>query len=119
MPFSAEKICSILAKYKVSLTNEIQTQNDIERILDLHDIPYIREYRVDDKNIIDFLIDNSIGVEIKIKGSPSRILNQLVRYSETKRFESLILITAKTMQVDSAKITTPFYLVNLSRALLC
>ena len=44
---------------------------------------------------IDFLIDGKIGLEIKIKGSPSAVTRQLMRYFECAMLKELVLVTGR------------------------
>lgn len=68
----------------------------MENILSLIFINLKKEYRLDNKNIIDFYLDG-IGIEVKIKGTPKSIYKQLERYSEFEKIKLMILITGKSM----------------------
>lgn len=61
-----------------------------------HAIPFEREKVLDEKyGTIDFLVDGRIGLEIKIKGSPSAVARQLLRYFECGQVAELVLVTGR------------------------
>lgn len=77
-----------------------------------------REFRLDEKNIIDFFIYNQVGIEIKIKGSKRAIYHQCVRYCEFEKIKSLILITNKSMGFPEQLNGKDCYVLNLGKAWL-
>tara|TARA_B100000700_G_scaffold331722_1_gene467525 strand:- start:9728 stop:10069 length:342 start_codon:yes stop_codon:yes gene_type:complete len=90
------KVLSILDKYRFIYQSEKELQNHIEKKLKENNIKYSREYRLSDKDIVDFYIDN-IAFEVKIKGSTNSIYRQLKRYAEKDNVKAIVLITAKSM----------------------
>jgi hypothetical protein len=52
-----------------------------------------REVILSPRNRIDFVVDDDIGVEVKVNGSTIAVLRQLQRYARTGRVQALILVT--------------------------
>jgi hypothetical protein len=52
-----------------------------------------REVTLSPQNRIDFVVDDDIGVEVKVNGSTIAALRQLQRYARTGRVQALILVT--------------------------
>lgn len=113
-----EKIIFILKKYKLVITNEKMLQKEIAAIFHNLDIPFTREKVIGPKSHIDFLFDNGVGVEIKIKGNSRKIYDQCLRYAECADIQSMLLITTKTMGIPNVIKGKPFHILNLSRAWL-
>lgn len=77
-----------------------------------------REYRFDEKSIIDFLVLERVGIEVKIKGTQKQIYRQLVRYARFAHVEAIILVTARPMGLPNTIEGKPCYYFNLSKAWL-
>ncbi len=90
-----EKIKEIISGFKFSFLDEKEFQSEIQSVLTLSGVSFSREHRLDDRSIIDFLVDGGIGVEIKIDGSRHAIMRQLFRYLSHEKVKSLILLTPR------------------------
>lgn len=77
-----------------SYLNEIDLQDDIERLLKEARCPYSREHRFSKRDIVDFLVAD-IAVEVKIDGSVTEITRQLHRYAQHECVRALVLITTR------------------------
>ena len=55
------------------------------------------------------------GVEIKIKGSPSSVGRQLIRYAESKAIDQLILVTGRSQlgRLPVELLGKPLLVINL------
>lgn len=90
-------IVKVLKSHRYNYQNEKELQEAVERVLEAHKIPFEREKMLGGKfGTIDFLVDGYIGIEIKIKGSPSMVARQLVRYFECEKVSELILVTGRS-----------------------
>lgn len=76
-----------------------------------------REFILDKKNTIDFLLFG-IGMEVKIKGSKMSIYKQCERYCKFEEIKSLILITNRSMGFPESINGKDCYVLNLGRAWL-
>jgi hypothetical protein len=113
-----ETVIGALKKHRFSLVRESDTQREIGQVLLKTGISFIPEYKLDEKNRIDFLIEGFHGLEVKIKGSPADIYKQCVRYCHFEKIKNLILVTNKSMGVPSEIGGKPVYVVLLGRSWL-
>jgi hypothetical protein len=74
---------------------EKQFQDDVETVLKAAGRPYEREYPLSSGPIDFWLPDTGYGIECKIKGSPSSILQQLIRYAGEEPVSGLLLLTSR------------------------
>jgi predicted AAA+ superfamily ATPase len=114
---SADQLMNALSSRRFSLENEKELQRQIFEALD----PIVsieREARLDDRSIIDFLTDDGIGIEVKIKGSAREILRQCERYAKLDQVKSLIIVTNRSMGFPASLNGKPCWVVNLGRAWL-
>ena len=77
-----------------------------------------REFRLDSESVIDFLIDDSIGIEVKIKGQKRAIYKQCERYCQFEKINSLILLTNVSIGFPKEINDKDCYVINLSKAWL-
>lgn len=102
---------------RFSMTNEKKAQMQMYEIL--KPLDYVREHRLDDKNIPDFFhLQHGIGIEVKIKGSKKNIYRQLERYCTFETVKALILVTGRQLGLPPEIGGKPCYYVNLSKAYL-
>lgn len=102
---------------RFSLSDEKKLQAEIEIELTAAGIDHKREHRLDDRNIIDFMI-GTIGAEVKIKGAKLNIYRQVERYAGFDAIKRLILITNVAMGMPPLINGKPVYVVNLAKAWL-
>lgn len=89
-------VAKAIRSYKFNYSNEKELQEAIGHVLTTASIPFEREKILpEDFGTIDFLLDGKIGLEIKIKGSPSAVTRQLLRYFKCPVVEELILVTGR------------------------
>lgn len=77
-----------------------------------------KEHRLSNSDIIDFLLDDTIGVEVKVKGSVEQIFKQCERYCEHDTIKAFVLVTARSMGFPKEINGVPCYYYSLSRNLL-
>lgn len=82
-----------LARFRFS--SEAELQAGIAEVLTDAGVPFVREARIGDRETIDFLIADEIGIEVKVAGSPAAITRQLQDYAYTGRVKYLILATSR------------------------
>lgn len=95
-PSTLRDIIQILSCSRFSLENEKKLQSEIEKKLTENGIKFLKEHRLDSKNIPDFFIDG-IAIEIKIKGNASKIYKQLERYASFDEVKQILLVTNRSM----------------------
>lgn len=112
------KLIHVIHRSKVSLTDEKITQVQVAEILRENEIPYIREHRLSGDDIVDFLIDDNLAVEIKLKGQKRAIFRQLKRYATHDQVKGIILLTGVSMGLPEEIEGKPTFIGSLSRGWL-
>lgn len=90
-----DRVILTLNSYRFTYDNEIELQDAIEVALTKSRIPFEREARLGKDLRIDFLVAGGIGIEAKIKGSPSEVARQLLSYANRPEISCLVLITGR------------------------
>lgn len=106
-------IFSTMNLYKFNLSDEKILQEQIFSVLKGKVNNLKKEYRLNEKDIVDFYVDG-IGIEIKIKGTVKNIYRQLERYSLSDKIHSLILVSSKYMGLPETINNKNIYFYNLS-----
>ena len=92
---STASIIDVLAQARLSeFADELRLQDAIERVLKGAEHAYEREVVLAPGDRIDFLVGN-IGIEVKVEGSPTEVVRQLIRYADSPRVARLVLVTAR------------------------
>lgn len=108
----------VLRGYRFPVNDEKHTQEQIKNALTQAGIPFSREHKLADSGTIDFLVDNTIGVEIKIKGAKMAIYRQCKRYCETGLLQHMMLVSLVAMTLPPDLEGTPTSVVYLGTAFL-
>lgn len=74
-------------------TDEEMLQDGIAIVFERAKIPFDREHALSRRDRVDFLVDGSIAVEVKIQGSAPNLTRQLNRYASFSLVTSLVLVT--------------------------
>jgi len=113
------KTAKLVEKYRFKeLSNEKKLQLEIADLLEKHHIPFVREVAFNKKDIIDFMVAENVGIEVKIKASPKEIFRQLERYCESEKVLVIILVTNRVIKLPR-KINNKFtYVINLGKSWL-
>ena len=111
-----QRILNVLSTYSFSLSDEKVLQGEISEVLDQEGIAHRREVRLNDKDIIDFIFDGGIGMEVKIKGQKLAIYRQLKRYATSDQINQLILLTSVSMGTPGVIEGKPTSVLSLSKA---
>lgn len=91
----AVTVAEVLGRYKFSHQCEEELQSAIASALTDSSVEFEREVELSKTDRIDFLV-GTVGIEVKIKGSPTEVARQLNRYVQSPKIESLLLVTAKS-----------------------
>jgi hypothetical protein len=112
------RMIQIMHASQIDLSNEMVTQARVAQILSEAGFSFAKEFRFNGEDIVDFLVDGRIAVEIKIKGNRKAIYRQLERYSKHERVTSVVLLTAISMGLPMDINGKPAYVGSLSRGWL-
>jgi len=110
-------ITKLIQSRRFSLSDEKKLQGEIEEEFVSAGVGYRREVRLDDRNIIDFMI-GPIGIEVKIKGARLNIFRQIERYAAFGDVEKLLLVTNVPMGMPELVKGKPIHVLNLAKAWL-
>lgn len=119
-------VLSALSGRRFPLEDEKQTQAAIAKVLDDTFDHWSREERIAG-GVIDFVVGFyepsspplrsvrlvSIGIEVKLKGSPRDIARQLKGYAAEPALDGLVLVTAKAMALPETIGGKPVAVLDL------
>lgn len=113
-------VIASLRTRRFNYQNEKDLQAGIEEALKADRIDFVREHPLGDAGIVDFFVGGFLGVEIKIKGSPSEVARQLLRYAGRDEVKALVLVTGRAAlsALPGTMLGKPLMLVELWRTFL-
>lgn len=89
----------LLSCHRFHFGNEKALQDGIERVLASAcsaTAEFVREFDLSPNGRIDFYNPaERVGLEVKVKGSPSAVIEQLLGYAGNPAIEALVLVTSK------------------------
>jgi hypothetical protein len=120
MTITVGQVLEALDGFRFTYDNEIELQSAIALAFADRHVPYEREARLGADLKIDFLIPGGIGVEVKIKGSPSEVARQLLAYANRPEIACLVLVTARAAlsRLPAMLLGKKLYVVPLWRSFL-
>ncbi|MGE0450868.1 MAG: hypothetical protein AB7Q29_14945 [Vicinamibacterales bacterium] len=100
MPSAPPAIADVLDRlgaFRLPIGRELAFQDAVAEILTRSRIPFEREYDLrGGRGRIDFYVPVlRLGLELKVKGSPSDVVRQLQRYTSSSEIEVLVLVTGR------------------------
>jgi hypothetical protein len=87
-------IAAVAAGYVFNHTTEDDLQAALAEQLTLAGLPAVREVRLADAERIDLMV-GTVGVEVKVGGTPAAVLRQLARYAATGKVTALVLVSTR------------------------
>lgn len=90
----ARNIAALIQEYRLPHGNEAELQENIERLFITHNIEHKREFRLNEKDRLDFIV-GSIAIEVKTAGGCADVIRQLHRYAQHESITELVLVTTK------------------------
>lgn len=111
----SQAIC-VLKSRRFALSTEKHLQLDIEQVFAESGIRFEREKQLSPGDIPDFIIEQGVIVECKIKGKSTKmnIYRQLCRYAQHGAVKALILVSNISMGMPEEINGKPVYVVSLS-----
>ena len=88
-------VVDIILSHRITGVNENRLQLGLADVFAKRMISCEREVVLTAGERIDFLLDHGIGLECKVKDSPSSVAGQMIRYVQHDRIQGLILVTTK------------------------
>jgi hypothetical protein len=90
-----ERLIAALRANRYRYANEKELQDGIEQVLERNGVPFKREVRISAGDVVDFLVEGSIALEVKIDGGLSKVTRQLHRYAQQDRVREVLLVTTR------------------------
>lgn len=90
-----DRISAIFYTTRFIYGDEKGLQSAIALLLKEQGVSHVREKELGVGPVDFFLNEDGIGLEIKVKGSPSQVLAQLMRYAERPEINGILLVTTK------------------------
>ena len=120
-----DQVVRLLEAHKFSFANELELQNGIEQVLREAGVCNQRELRLNARDRIDFAAYVPggpglpwVGIEVKVKGNPVSVFEQLERYAHAPNIQALILLTssrrAATLATEWPATYVPLRIVKVS-----
>ena len=109
-----QEIVTFIHRRRLPLTNEKELQAKIAAELTAAGVPYEREVKLADGDVIDFMIGD-VGLEVKIKGQRRAIYRQCERYAKSDRVKVLVLAASASMGLPETIGGKDVYFASLSR----
>jgi hypothetical protein len=114
------RLVASLRRRRFNYQNEKDLQSAIETVMVSDGFAFDREHDLGDAGCVDFFVSGFLGVEIKIKGSPSEVARQLLRYAGRDEVKGLLLVTGRAALASLPQVLLgkPIHLVELWRTFL-
>lgn len=104
---------------RVDLSSEKRTQADIAAALERGGFAFEREVRLAPGDVIDFMVEGFIGIEVKLRGAQKKaVFRQLQRYAAHDRVRDLVFASNLSMGLPETIGGKPVWFVALGRAWL-
>lgn len=100
---SSAALARLLKEYRYNFGDEATLQDGIEKVLKDNRIRFKREFRLGDAGIIDFMVGR-IGLEVKIKGSPSAVGRQVVDYLGSPKLDEIVVVTSRILAASYLRV---------------
>lgn len=116
---SANEIMVLIRRHRFDLSNEKTTQQQLADIFQAHGVVFEREKRLAARDIVDFLVQGGIAVEVKLHGAKKMsVFRQLRRYATHDEVNELVLVTNLSMGLPPEIEGKPAYYASLGAAWL-
>ena len=105
-------------RLRLPLDDEKRLQASLAEALDEAGLPYAREYPLSSSDRVDFLLDDGVAVECKLRAGKRQIYRQLRRYASSPEVGSLLLVTNTAMGLPETIEGKPAFYCSLGSAWL-
>lgn len=92
---TGSELATLLSGYRFTFKDEAGLQESIAAALETSGCAVEREVRLDAHSRIDILVGR-VGIEVKVKGSPTEVTRQLQRYAHSDLVDEIVLVTHRS-----------------------
>jgi hypothetical protein len=96
---TASEIVTLCQGLRCQTATEKDLQDALEPLLRRACSILEREKALSPKDVVDFLVDEKLVVEVKVDGSPMAVTRQLMRYAEHESVHAIVLVTTRKQHV--------------------
>jgi hypothetical protein len=89
------KLSHYLSSFRFNFSSEAELQTAIAQVLEMRGFSVKREVAITSSERLDFLIDETIAIEVKIGGSANDALRQIARYAYQDVVQGILLVTTR------------------------
>ena len=89
---NARDLRDLLGSFRFQYADEIQLQDGIARVLKDSHIEFEREFRLSQRDRIDFMVEK-VGIEVKVGHPLASVMRQVHRYMQSSEVEELLVVT--------------------------
>lgn len=100
-----DSVARLISSHRYAFGDEKALQAVMAQLFERHGVVFEREKPLLGGPIDFFLTESSIGIEVKVQGSPSKVSEQLLRYANCPELNGILLVTSKS---SVAKFIPPF-----------
>lgn len=115
---TAEEIVMLLRTARLAASSEAALQASIGEVLTAAGVPHVAEHRLSAGSRIDYLAEQIIGIEAKVKYPKRAIFRQLERYAAHEGISALILVTGTALGLPPLILGKPLFYVSIGRSSL-
>lgn len=91
---SAAAVVAAVRTYRYTYRHEADLQEGVAEALGAAGLPARREVALPGQDRLDLLV-GGVAVEVKVAGSPTTVLAQLLRYAAHHQVQELVLVTTR------------------------
>ena len=91
----ANRVVAALGERVYRAARERELQDGIETVLRENNFRVEREFRLSDRDRPDFLVNDAVAIEVKMRASGSAVLSQLARYASDQRVKAIVVATPR------------------------
>lgn len=92
---NAAAVSKALSGFMFSASGEKALQAAVATALGEARVTFQREVELGEAGRIDFLLEDGVGLELKVQGSANEIAAQLSRYAASPQISELVLVTRR------------------------
>lgn len=118
--FTPEHVVRLIQSHRFDLSTEKHLQANLETALRNAGLPFEREKRLSQTDIPDFLINDCIVIECKLKGKNRKIdvFKQLSRYAAHQDVTAIVLASDMSIGLPHEIGGKPVYSASITRGWL-
>jgi len=115
-PLILRRVVENLPRFQYRFSNEVGLHEGIDYVLRQSMVEFEREVVATAQDRFDFLVDDSIVIEAKVKGSLSPALRQCARYAALPQVQAVVLVATRFWAGTPAQYVAcgkPIHIVRL------